>query len=515
MRLRTFYSKRPLVLFTSPLRLLLGGPLLLSKVLLVAGIEDIVLLVSQEAILSLTVKRLIKERVKVEVLVYLLRLFGTGRRFHTHARLGRLLLELREDHLAALSAALDNLLGFLYGLRIGWLLDPDIAPESVAEFVSARGGETPVRNEGAGFAGSSQQHREPSLLARGDLGVASSALSGRHELVNAGWVLGVDSAHVVAASKLDSAACRPRLGTTITEVPGLLKDSVGCEDRAIHDGITDEVGNQAFLASSGWELLGLHSHWDLLLGLGWLDLSHGPDLGSRVHRGSRRGLSGLGDGAVLTVTHHWQGPTIVMVAHSGDRHIADRSLELDKRVSLVVWVGRIGLAAGTEVGIVTDSTLISDPGDEGLDAPGGIAERSITVDAGVASIINVSDLGIRGFVDLDKLVAGVDEAGVDSTERAVVPVWAINALVANAVDILVTTIADGIVTLVAAGCEEGLSNEVEFCAHGSRGEGVLWIMAMPEGDVARNAEIVVFTGSAGNELVFGPLYRGVLVLSHR
>lgn len=40
----------------------------------------------------------------------------------------------------------------------------------------------------------------------------------------------------------------------------------------------------------------------------------------------------------------------------------------------------------------------------------------------------------EGLVDWDESVAGMNEASIDNARRAVVPVWAIEALVAYTVD---------------------------------------------------------------------------------
>ena len=47
-------------------------------------------------------------------------------------------------------------------------------------------------------------------------------------------------------------------------------------------------------------------------------------------------------------------------------------------------------------------------------------------------------------------VMGVDELGVLETVRAVIPVWAVQALVADTVDVLVAAIADSAVMNVHA-----------------------------------------------------------------
>lgn len=124
-----------------------------------------------------------------------------------------------------------------------------------------------------------------------------------------------------------------------------------------------------------------------------------------------------------------------MVTHSCDVHIANRSLELDKRVSLVVEVRRAGLAARTEVRVVADSTLVTVTNNVcGLVG----AKWSITVDAVVAGLCEmVLKMDFADWlVDGSKSVTGVDEGGIDNAVRAVVPVWAVKALVADTIDVL-------------------------------------------------------------------------------
>ena len=43
---------------------------------------------------------------------------------------------------------------------------------------------------------------------------------------------------------------------------------------------------------------------------------------------------------------------------------------------------------------------------------------------------------IEGFIDRYKSVAGMDEAGIDNASRAEIPVWAVEALVTNTIDVL-------------------------------------------------------------------------------
>ena len=75
-----------------------------------------------------------------------------------------------------------------------------------------------------------------------------------------------------------------------------------------------------------------------------------------------------------------------MISKSSNADIADRSLELDQRVSSVVWVRRASLATGTEIRIVADSALVSITLDICLSTISLIAKRAVTVDTMMASL---------------------------------------------------------------------------------------------------------------------------------
>lgn len=196
-----------------------------------------------------------------------------------------------------------------------------------------------------------------------------------------------------------------------------------------------------------------------------------------------------------------------MITQSCDADISDGSLELDERMSSVVWVRWTSLTAGTEVGIVADSALISVSLDKGLHSTTRIAERTIAIDAVVASLGSVGSRQnrkiVERFVDGDKSVARVDEASVGVASRAKVPIWAVEALVADAVYVFVTSITDSIVASVAAWGEKSLGNQVKVGIFNSWLESMLGIVAMLHAYVARDAQIVVWACSASNEVLLG------------
>jgi len=192
-----------------------------------------------------------------------------------------------------------------------------------------------------------------------------------------------------------------------------------------------------------------------------------------------------------------------MVACCCDIYTTDHSLELDQRVSFIVQVGRASLATSTEVGIVAYSTLVAVSNNIRRLV---VAERSIAVDTIVSRLAKLSGTGIADwFINGYKAMAGVDETRIDNACRTIVPVWAIEALVTDTKDILVTAIADGMVARIAARLEKSLCKRIQGHVFNSRGKGMLWIVAMLKTHVTRNTEIKVITGSASDKAFLGKL----------
>jgi hypothetical protein len=208
-----------------------------------------------------------------------------------------------------------------------------------------------------------------------------------------------------------------------------------------------------------------------------------------------------------------------MIACRCDVHTTDHSLELDERVSFVVEVGWTSLATGTEVGVVTYGTLVAVSNNiRRLVA----TEWSVAVDAIVASLSKLSSTGIADwFIDGNEAMSGVDEAGIDNTCRAIVPVRAVEALVTDTKDVLlalalhfqrgqafaylVTTITNGVVARVAAWLKKSLGKRIQGHIFNSRSKGMLWVVAMLKTHMTWNAEIKVITGSASDKAFLGKL----------
>ena len=109
--------------------------------------------------------------------------------------------------------------------------------------------------------------------------------------------------------------------------------------------------------------------------------------------------------------------------------MAHGCLELDDWVCTAVLLCRQSLTVGTEVQVVADSALVADTSNIGAARFAG-TKRSITIDA-IIDLLNSFDLSDR-LVQCSKSVSRVGAVSLADTIRTIVPVRAIQALVANA-----------------------------------------------------------------------------------
>lgn len=97
----------------------------------------------------------------------------------------------------------------------------------------------------------------------------------------------------------------------------------------------------------------------------------------------------------------------------------------------VVVVRRKSFAVGAEISVMADSTLVTITNDVGILI---CAEWAIAMDA-IVTLGSCWRIGY-GFVKWDEAVVGVVTSSILDAARAVIPIWAIQALVANSNDIL-------------------------------------------------------------------------------
>jgi len=131
----------------------------------------------------------------------------------------------------------------------------------------------------------------------------------------------------------------------------------------------------------------------------------------------------------------------------------DGALNLDKRVSRVVLVVGTGFAVRTKVSVMTDNTLVAVSHDGLLEVLRLLGTFTVTEDAGMLNVRYERSWG--RLVNGSKSVAVVFASGSRlETPTAIVKVWADKALVADAVNVLVATVADRVMTNIAAGWEQ-------------------------------------------------------------
>ena len=102
-------------------------------------------------------------------------------------------------------------------------------------------------------------------------------------------------------------------------------------------------------------------------------------------------------------------------------------------MGLSVRIGRKGFAVGTKVRVVADGALVADTSDIGF-LRLGTAQRTVTVDTIMAHSFRGRD--IDGLVKWSESVAGMNIFGVQNAAGAEVPIRAVQAFVADTVDML-------------------------------------------------------------------------------
>jgi len=78
-----------------------------------------------------------------------------------------------------------------------------------------------------------------------------------------------------------------------------------------------------------------------------------------------------------------------MISHCGNRDVTNGGLEFDEGVGLIMRVRGASFAASTEVGIVTNSALVTVSLNIGLSTVALVAKRTITVDAMMTSLADI------------------------------------------------------------------------------------------------------------------------------
>jgi hypothetical protein len=209
------------------------------------------------------------------------------------------------------------------------------------------------------------------------------------------------------------------------------------------------------------------------------------------------------------VSHRAHPHTALVLASGSDADVADWSLELDKWVSLVVGVGRAGLALGAEVSVVADSALVTITDDVSGRTAARVAQRTVAADADVgraAPEAHTQDLGrLQMFVDGDEAVIRVDKGRIGHARRAVVPIRAVEALMAHTADGLVAAVASGVVDVVPARREVPGDAGIQDGTLGGGSEAVRRVVAVLVLGEAGLAEVEILADGTVDKLVLEEL----------
>jgi len=165
-------------------------------------------------------------------------------------------------------------------------------------------------------------------------------------------------------------------------------------------------------------------------------------------------------------------------------------------MSLVVVVERRSLAIGAEVQVIADSTLVSIAEDV---VQVGLAKRSITSNAGMHGLAAELRSNVDRLEDWNELVAWMGLAGGLDADRAVVPIWTAQALMADSNDGRLASIADSIVASSAAGVQQSGADGIERRLLSDRSEPVHGVMSVLLGNMAWEADIEVLADGASHE----------------
>jgi len=118
------------------------------------------------------------------------------------------------------------------------------------------------------------------------------------------------------------------------------------------------------------------------------------------------------------------------------------------------------------------------------------------------------------LVDGDEAVIRVNKLGIHNAVSAVIPVGAVEALVADASDVPVATIADGVVALVTARRQLDLNVAGDMGTLNCGNEGVLGVVAVEVLLEACVAQVEVLAGCAVEEAGLGQLRHAGVASAH-
>lgn len=161
-------------------------------------------------------------------------------------------------------------------------------------------------------------------------------------------------------------------------------------------------------------------------------------------------------------------------------------------------------------------TLVANTADVSRVALAVRAERTVATntDMNMLGCWKEVVVALQSAVDRHKAVAGVSGHGAGDAISAVVPIGAIQALVTDAGNVLITVVADGVVHFVATRSKFGVDAGTESSSRNSRRECMLRVVTMTILAEALPAKIVVFTSITVKEIGFGQLLDALIAGAH-
>jgi hypothetical protein len=189
--------------------------------------------------------------------------------------------------------------------------------------------------------------------------------------------------------------------------------------------------------------------------------------------------------------------------------MADRCLEFDEGVGAVVRVGRACLARLAEISVVADSALEAVADNVGRTRTSSRAQRAVAANSIMNRPVHGAEPSgtviLEWLIDGDEAMTWMDEGGVHNAARAVVPIRAILAFVADALDTLVAAVADGVVSLAATSQKTAGDFGLQPGALDSRHKGMPGVVAMAVLGEASPAEVIILASSAMDKFHLGQL----------
>jgi hypothetical protein len=187
--------------------------------------------------------------------------------------------------------------------------------------------------------------------------------------------------------------------------------------------------------------------------------------------------------------------------------MTNSGLEFDEGMGLVVLIGRASLTVCAEIKIVADRTLVAHAPDVGGIVLGVGAQGSIAANTHMHGLSKCIGMNVcERLIDRRKAVVSVDKGSVENAVGAVIPVWAVQALVADASDVLIAAVANSMVSLVAAGAHFDSNVIWHLSTCNSSSKGMLGVVTVGILGEASLAEIKVIASCAMEELRLGKFY---------